>query len=357
MLEPRDWARAYPRLAFRASFKTETEDFQVEETLRFEPDAGDGEHWYVLVRSTGWNTQALARRIAAASGVSDRQVGYAGLKDKHAVTTQWFSVQLPVAGRDNPALWFEEIPESCLIRWTRHTGKLRIGAVSSNQFTLRLRQVSGAERVSVEERLQVLRDNGYPNYYGEQRFGWDGQTLRDACAWLQDTRGRKRRHRLQGIYLSCLRSWFFNRMLDAEIAAGRWLTPRHGQHFMKGDKGGVFCWQDEDPTVPSRVADGALHPALPLAVDANLPAPDGKTWDQNEVACLEQLRNFRLAEAYRATRVIPMDLDWSWSGDDLVLRFALPAGAYATGLLRELGSMEDVSRNVRHHWAKEQEHR
>ncbi len=141
-------------------------DFVVRESLAFEL-TGTGEHLYMLVRKTGQNTRWVARQLAQACGLPFRAIGFAGMKDRHAVTEQWFSLHLP--GREDPEVDSIEIDGVEIVDCCRHSGKLRIGALAGNWFRIVIRELTG-DREVLECRLGALRYAYVPNYFGAQRL-------------------------------------------------------------------------------------------------------------------------------------------------------------------------------------------
>jgi len=236
------------------------EDFQVEELMAIER-AGHGEHLWVKVRKRGHNTEQVARQLARAAGVAPRQVGYAGMKDRRAVAVQWFSLHLP--GRADPG--WSGLPAGIeVVDATRHTRKLQRGALRGNRFGIVLRECRGDE-AALRRRCDEIAREGVPNYFGEQRFGRDGQNVARARALFAGTRrepetanatglisGRTSaasrasdslrgprlhpvgdRHR-RGIYLSAARAFLFNAVLAARLVRGDWQTPLPDQAMAQG---------------------------------------------------------------------------------------------------------------------------
>ena len=168
--------RAYGEALGRAVLKATAEDFQVDEVLDI-PLTGEGEHLWLWVEKRGLNTEEAARRIAKAAGVPLRTVSYAGLKDRQALTRQWFSVQLP--GKADPDMSSAENDTLKILKTARHKRKLQRGAHSANGFTLRLTQLAG-DTAAIDARLQLIAQHGIPNYFGAQRFGHNGGNVVDA---------------------------------------------------------------------------------------------------------------------------------------------------------------------------------
>jgi len=318
-------------------FKACPDDFIVEEILGFEP-SGEGEHLLLCVEKRGENTEYVARSLARWAGVAVREVGYAGLKDRQGVTRQWFSVRFAL--KSEPDFSGFESATIRLLSQTRNARKLKKGAARGNRFIIRLRAVTG-DRAALEARLAMLAAQGVPNYFGSQRFGHEGGNLAEALALFAGEQKRISPHR-RGLYLSAARSELFNRVLAARVEAGTWNQALTGDVFMFADSHSFFSAAVDDDT-RGRVADLKIHPSGPLWGSGDNPA-------SAEVAALEAavladaavlrqgLERYGLEMARRPLRVCPEHLNWGFiDPDQLEVRFTLPAGAYATILLRELG--------------------
>lgn len=215
--------RAYGDALGRAVLKATAEDFQVDEVLDI-PLSGDGEHLWLWVEKRGLNTEEAARRLARAAGVQLRTVSYAGLKDRQALTRQWFSIQLP--GKADPDLSAAQDDTLKILKSGRHKRKLQRGAHAANGFTLRLTQLD-ADQGALNQRLETIARQGIPNYFGTQRFGYQGGNLgeaRDYAARKALPEQRAVRSRL----LSTARSYLFNRVLAARVADGSWQKAQVG---------------------------------------------------------------------------------------------------------------------------------
>lgn len=311
------------------------EDFIVRELPLVEP-SGSGEHVLVHLRKRGWTTPAAAAALARAFGVAKGRVSYAGMKDRHALTEQWFSVHAP--GRDlsaSPAL-----PEGLVVLdCQRHGRKLRRGALRGNRFELRLRGVTAPPR-ALDERLLAIAHRGVPNYFGHQRFGRDGDNAARARAWLcgeQSARDRAER----GILLSAARSLVFNDVLGARVEASSWDRAVDGDRMMLDGRQSLFSATTEGASrLCQRVAAGAIHPTGPLpGRPAKLPGNEPLPAVERRVSAEHQALIDGLAAAgavadRRALRVRPGRLAWCWRGrDELVVGFDLPPGAYATTVI------------------------
>lgn len=329
-----DWPRAGGPPAGRARLKATPEDFVVEEELGFEP-SGDGPHHFLFVEKTGCNTAWVAGRLAHHAGVRSRDVGYAGLKDRHARTRQWFSVPLRDAA---PTDWGGFEAEGVrLLTVTRNRRKLRRGALQGNRFELRLRDLR-ADRETLEAGLRRLGTTGAPNYFGAQRFGRGGGNLELARRLFDGERlGRRERE----FALSAARAWLFNEVLARRVRDGSWDRALDGEVLILDGRGSVFPADVIDETLAARVAAGELHPTGPLWGRAG-PRPGGAaaTAEQAVVAEWDRfatgLEAAGLEMARRSLRLVPRALEWHWEGDECRLGFSLPAGEYATTLVQEV---------------------
>jgi tRNA pseudouridine13 synthase len=336
--------RAHGAPVLRARMRSVPEDFLVEELPAFEA-SGSGEHLLLTIEKRGMNTAFVARHLAQWAGVPESAVGYAGLKDRHAVTRQRFSVQLP--GRDAPdiaGLEFEcgERGESLrVLDQRRHARKLPRGALAGNRFVLRLREVEG-ERCAIEQRLQAIAARGVPNYFGEQRFGRGGDNLARA---LEMFAGRRVRREQRSVLLSAARSALFNRVVAARVADASWDRGLDGEVWMLDGSRSVFGPQPSDAELQRRLASFDIHPTGPLwgrgAVRSEGAAADLEHTALEPEPCIALrlgLEAAGLRQERRALRLRPGGLEWQWHGaDGLELRFELPPGSYATAVLAELG--------------------
>ncbi|MET0067851.1 MAG: tRNA pseudouridine(13) synthase TruD [Candidatus Thiodiazotropha sp.] len=314
------------------------EDFQVDEVLGFEPD-DDGEHVLLHIRKRDTNTQWLAGELARWVGIPPGDVSYAGLKDRHAVTTQWFSLRM--THRSEPDWQTFDNPLIEVLAAHRHRKKLRRGALRGNRFQLRIRALS-AEPEAMDVRLAQLRSAGMPNYFGEQRFGHDYQNL-DRAAEIFSKHRRRVSRNLRGLVISAVRSQLFNQVLAQRIEQGNWNRPVPGDYYMlEGTRSGFSDEQEEESRLTIRCETQDIHPSGPMwGRGRPLVSAQTAELEQTVLEPFEAWRNglehVGLQQERRPLRVRLADLDWSFeSGGDLLLSFFLPAGSYATALLREL---------------------
>jgi len=320
-----------------AVLRTTPEDFEVHEVLGFEPDAA-GDHALLLIQKRNTNTEWLARNLAKFAGVKQVDVGYGGLKDRNAVTSQWFSVNL--SGKTEPDWTQLESADTHVLRVTRNRRKLKRGAHHGNRFVITLRDVSG-DASELEARLHAIRDHGVPNYFGEQRFGIDANNIELARALFAGEIQVGDRHR-RGLYLSAARSWLFNAVLSRRVTDQRWNSALPGDALMLDGTHSFFVADVIDETLLQRLHSGDVHPTGPLWGRGEPPVRAAARALEDNV--LRDYALFRtgleqagLDQERRALRLRVEQLNWQFGPDrSLRLEFMLPSGAYATTVLREL---------------------
>ena len=308
------WPAAHPATGATATLKALNEDFVVTE-LPLALPGGTGEHVWVEVEKDGANTAFVAQRLAEAAGVGERDVGYAGLKDRHAITRQWFSLYLPKG--ETPDLTQLQHPEFKVLSQSRHVKKLRPGDLAGNHFRLVLREVRG-DRAAIEANLRAVASQGVPNYFGAQRFGHDGGNVEQGRAMLA-REIRVRNPKKKGLYLSAVRSFVFNEVLSLRVRERTW------HRLLPGD-----------------VPDEAGRPTGPLWGRGRVGTTDEAQALENGVAqrhavLCDGMEHAGLEQERRALVALPQGMAWEWPADDrLVLSFALPPGNYATTVLGEI---------------------
>lgn len=339
-----DLPRASGASCGTALIRVQPEDFVVEEVLGFEPE-GAGEHLWLWLEKRGENTEWLARQIARMAGVPLMSVGYGGIKDRHAVTRQWFSVQ---AGLKNDPDFSGLASDSVkILRCVRHGRKMRRGTHESNRFVLTLRNVC-ADSAVVDQRLSCLRETGVPNYFGSQRFGRDENNVAEALAALQPGSGAKIGREQRSRHYSVLRSAVFNAVLAGRVQAGSWDQLLPGELVMLAGSNSVFV-EDGSPALPQRVQEMDIHPSGPLpGVAGKQPEREALAFEQSVLSSYagmsELLVQAGVESARRALRLPLPDLAWQWQDDHVLqLRFTLPSGAYATAVLHEVLELRDAS--------------
>lgn len=341
-LKQTHWAYQYSKPSSTADFKTQPSDFVVIEELGFEPE-GQGEHIFVWVEKTGLNTAFVAEQIAKYTKKPLRQITYAGRKDKHAQTYQWFGVHHP--GKEDID-WSDFSLEGCSIKKSqRHNKKLRVGVLKGNRFEIRLRNITSPDHA--EERLHQIKLQGVPNYFSEQRFGDtrrhpNGGNLALAEQMIQGEEIRNRNKRSMAI--SALRSWLFNEVISQRLEKFPHYRPIPGDVFNLLGSNSFFTSDTIDEDIEARLDSADIQLTAPMWGEGELHSRNeansfetGVVSAFNDVTqCLETLG---LKQERRPLRLIPQSLEWIVEGDDLMLSFSLPSGCFATSVLREVAQL------------------
>ena len=321
-----------------ALLKAECADFVVKEQLGYDMSS-DGEFVAVKVRKTDCNTLFVGEQLAKFAGISARNMSYAGLKDRKAVTEQWFSLQMP--GQPTPDFSQFSLEGVEILDVTRHQRKIRIGSLQGNHFEILLRNAE--ETDELKERLDFLAKNGFPNYFTEQRFGRDGNNLTQALRWANGEIKVKDRNK-RSFYLSAARSEIFNLILSKRMELDL------AQQILLGDVlqlNGSHSWfvvdESEDlAQLQQRLAQQDVLLTAPLIGEEEKSAVDF----ENEIFAQHQalfalMRQERMKAARRPILMQPQQFQWQFEPNGLRLQFALPAGSYATALIRELVNIEN----------------
>jgi tRNA pseudouridine13 synthase len=329
------WPYVYGQPSGLGKIRSCPEDFIVKENLAFEP-SGTGEHVFLQIQKTGENTDYVARQLARFANVRQRDVSFAGLKDRHAVTTQWFSVWLP--GKADPDWTQFETGTMKVLHTLRHARKLKRGVLSGNSFTLVIRDWQGDKDKTIQQ-LEGMKASGIANYYGSQRFGNEGQNVNKALGmFLGQKVGREQR----SLYLSAARSYLFNQILAYRVSHQSWNQPVAGDTYMFDLSHSCFKSELPDAEIIRRLDAKEIHPTGVLwgRGEADVSA-DTLSIEQGIIDTYPQLAQGLLACAVdkdrRPLRVNVQDLNWQFVNDaTLELGFTLPAGSYATSVLREI---------------------
>jgi tRNA pseudouridine13 synthase len=319
----------------RGILRSTPDDFFVDEDLGFVAE-GAGEHVFLRVEKRGANTDWVARELARFAGVAPDAVSYAGMKDRHALTRQTFSIHIP--GKRDPDWAALQHAEFRILEVARHNRKLKRGALKGNYFKIILRQCEG-DRDALQARLATIAAHGVPNYFGEQRFGRDGANVERA---RQMFAGRRMQRHERGLLISSARSFLFNGVLSARIERGDWDKPLAGEVWMLRGSHSIFGPEPLSPDLVERFAHGDIGLTGPL-------------WGRGELRSTEEVAQIEsgivkenaplaagleaegLNQERRALSLLPADLAFNWlSATDLELSFYLRSGSYATVIIREI---------------------
>ncbi len=328
-----------------AKFKTNASDFIVRETLSFEPD-GEGTHVYLYIEKTNTNTEWLARQLARFVGVEAREIGYAGLKDRNAVTSQWFSINLEII--DEEPDWNEfQLDGVKILTKTLHRKKLKRGAIKYNTFEIVLRDIKDTTKESLTRTINKIQLSGVPNYFAQQRFGHDYNNLTRGARWFNGSQKIKKRAD-KSMVLSAARSMVFNQMLSQRIQKNGWEQLIDGEIMMLSGTHSIFSVPEINDEITKRFQQGDIHPTTALW-------GRGQLTSENQLLLLEQnvadalsnwchgLEKQGLIQERRSSRLFPENLSIIFEDDSskqsmqkISLAFSLPTGTYATAVLREI---------------------
>lgn len=349
----------------QALYKAKPEDFVVNERLEVD-FTGEGEHLWLHIKKSGINTAYLAKLLSEWADIPLRDVGYSGLKDRQALTTQWFSLRLPKKQKPDSDFAPVDIKEHETVKiiaehW--HNKKLNRGTHNANQFVITLRDIEFAkdqtlgDKSSVEQHLQTISKTGVPNYFGPQRFGFGGNNIREALNLfarpLKSTSSAKKKNKRKSalreqnsMELSAARSLIFNQILAARVQDGSWNTGLNGEVFNLNGSGSIFASEHMDETLQARVASGDIHPtAVMWGTGNNKVAGDAAELENTVVqqdallaALATGLEQREVKAQRRALRLPVEDLSWRWADEQdeeqtLVLSFTLTTGSFATSVL------------------------
>lgn len=335
--------------------REEPEDFVVEEIPAYLP-SGQGDHLYLQVEKRNASTQEAAAALAWHFAVAAREVGYAGQKDRRAVTRQQMSVHLPGGAKRHPEL-LTKLPELAdervkVLEAGWHGNKLRLGHLRQNRFILTLRELSVEPELALsraEAILERLSAEGLPNFYGEQRFGRDQDNAQLGAALLgvgehpQKSRALRDRH-LKRLALSALQSEIFNRCLSFRLTQNSWCRASVGDVLRRRDSGGLFTCEDSAQE-QTRIDAGELDITGPMPGPKERPQAQGQAreWEDAVLAELGLSREIfakagSLAEGARRPYRVWLEETGAQLLEDgaLQVRFTLPPGSYATQVLAEV---------------------
>lgn len=337
-----DWPRALGDPLASGRIRVMPEDFFVDEQLGFAP-SGEGEFDLLRIEKRGLNTAAVAESLARAAGVPHRAVSFSGVKDRHAVTRQWFSVHRPGQPPLDPKTLSTD--GVAVLESARHLRKLRRGTHRANAFRIVVRGAD-CDRARLADRINELQRGGFPNYFGPQRFGRSGNNLRRAVD-LYSGRTRARRQQASWAH-SAARSLVFNAVLARRIEMGHWDRALPGDRMSLEGSGTHFGVEQVNEELLSRCLGLDIHPTGPLW-------GGGRLVTQDAVAELEQavaagldsltagLEQAGLRQERRALRSVVTDLGVTPVDQGWQLSFSLGRGCYATALLRELFLLTDAA--------------
>jgi tRNA pseudouridine13 synthase len=342
-------AKARPQLPRpHGRIKAKFEDFVVEELPAYEP-SGTGEHVFVRITKTDLTTLEAVRRLARALACDAREAGFAGMKDRHGVTTQTLSLHAPrgTAPQDLAERARTAVVEGLVVdSASPHGNKLKPGHLAGNRFSIAVRDVPRERLGDVEQALRDVSRLGVPNAFGAQRFGRERDNASRALSWLRGEIDGPRDPRMQRLLWSALQSEVFNAVLDARVEDGTWATALGGDLLKLRTSGGLFLCADVQ-TDRARAETGEVSPTGPI-IGSEMRWPEGAPAELERRISSQMLgetfdlaRTRRLGEGTRrALRVWVQDLRWEIVDEEpghaatcIRVYFVLPKGAYATTVL------------------------
>jgi tRNA pseudouridine13 synthase len=363
---------AYGQPDCQGIYKVIPEDFMVEEQIAYEL-SGEGEHLWCWVEKIGENTDWVLQQLAKWAGVSPSKVGVAGQKDRHAVTRQWFSIQLPIL--IDPKVDDFKLKNVAILKTIRHHRKLQTGGLSGNRFTVVIRNIQpfqggDADVIqSLQARLNLIKEQGVPNYYGEQRFGIHGRNVKQGEKLLAGELPKVKRNQ-KSMFLSAIRSWMFNVLLSERIKLQNWNQLLPGDVLQLEGSNKWFV-EDGSTDLAERVNTLDVHPTGALFGKGVLPTEKNALKIEQSIAegfktWIAGLDEYGVKQDRRALRLLPLDLEWQWIASSaeredvlsvafdklslesdwrtapvLQLSFSLRSGSYATMVMRELLQGQD----------------
>jgi tRNA pseudouridine13 synthase len=325
--------------------KVEPEDFEVEEIPAYQP-CGQGDHLFLWVEKRAMGAEFFVRQIARRLELSPGEVGTAGLKDRHAVTRQMVSVPATAEGR----LAQLEGEGIRVLSVSRHTNKLRPGHLHGNRFRVRLRDVLPEAGARLPQLLDRLRGDGWANFYGPQRFGRDGETVKLGLAMLApgstESSTKVRNPFLRKLALSAAQSAIFNHYLSARVRDGLLRRVLPGDVMAKWPFGGLFVAEDlarEQARLEARetVPTGPIVGRKTFAAAGEAAAREAAAVAETGIVPAALSRFGKLLPGTRRHNLIyAADMSGHTELESVQLEFSLTAGSYATVLLREITKTE-----------------
>lgn len=334
---------AYLTPMARATIRQKHTDFEVEETLSFEP-SGEGEHLFLYIEKNNCNTDWVAKFLQQHFQLRSQDVGYAGKKDRYSLSRQWFSLHIPGKTEIDTQIENESFR---VIKSIRHNKKLRKGSILHNHFKIRLTNISQPFSKNI---FDQIKKSGFPNYFGYQRFGHHGNNLVKADKMLNGQIKIRSRNK-RGIYLSAARSYLFNLILAERVRQKNWQQAVLGDCLILAGSKSYFLYDKTDAQIQRRLNSGDLHVSGWLAGSQLSETKQQAHEIEGDVLAeyaswIAGLDNARVNSARRVLSVIPKDLNFNQNDDSSgIIQFSLPAGCFATSLLRELFIINDAAVN------------
>lgn len=370
LTDPTRLAQPAPLPLIQATYKAQPQHFIVIEQMDID-FTNKGEHLWLLIKKTGMNTGYAANLLAEWASIPARDVGYSGLKDRQAVTTQWFSLRIPNRQLPEPAFEppLKNHEQLQILEQHWHNKKLNRGTHKRNHFILTLTELEFDDKQAVESRLTQIVEHGVPNYFGSQRFGHGGSNIKEALAWFaaasdaqltavstkpkqvskpaKNKKIHKRHRQQQSLWLSAARSLIFNSILDHRVRDGSWELGMEGEAFNLDGSGSIFTSHHLDTLLRQRLLNKDIHPTGILwgvgdsQTSGAAAALEQQLLDNQPLLSLlaRGLEAQGVKAQRRSLRLLPSNMKWQWlTKTSLQLQFDLPTGSYATSVLASLSN-------------------
>jgi tRNA pseudouridine13 synthase len=333
-------------------FNTSPRDFTVEEIPLY-PFTGEGEHLVLKVRKKEMTTWEMLDAISGHLGIRRRDIGYAGLKDKHAMTIQYIS--LPAKFQPQIAGFSHE--KIKILDTTRHANKIRIGHLKGNRFEIRLKKVLGVQKEKLDSVLEWIRKHGVPNYFGNQRFGRDGNNWEEGKKLIEGSlkvRDRKTREFLMGAYQSYLFNHWLSKRMELSLLLESF-SERETERLMALPEGSLQGTKQQKPFFKLLQGDLMMHYPYGRLFEAEHPLEESERFALNDIAPTGLIAGRRTKRASAVAGTMETEFDeavplngarrYAWIAvTDIAKRyveerahyelsFVLPKGSYATNVL------------------------
>lgn len=338
------------------TLKQSANDFIVHELLSID-FSNQGEHFWLLIEKTHLNTHFIAKHLAKWANIPQKDVGFSGLKDRHAVTRQWFSLRIPNQQLPNQSFdnylkqnqYLQENEQLTILENHWHNKKLNRGTHKANAFSIIVRDIDTNQTI-IEQKLIQTQQHGVPNFFGEQRFGNDNGNLQKTKEWFTTGKihGKKPHPKFDrdiiSLYLSTARSEIFNAILRKRVEQNTWQTPLSGEVFNLDGSQSIFL-SDINHEILERLSTHDIHltgamwgEGEPMSRDDVLAIENGVINSDTDLQLLANgLAKHGLKQQRRALRLIPQQLSWQWLDEKtLKLDFILPSGCFATTVIEQI---------------------
>lgn len=322
----------------KGMIRSKPEDFVVIEKNDVELTE-KGEHLWLRIRKISSNTAWVATQIASACKVPARQVGFAGQKDRHAITEQWYSVQLPKI-RDIDHIKEKFPNEIILIEHHWHQSKIKKGQLKGNEFHITIRDIEG-DLASIESNIKSIRTHGVPNYFGPQRFGNQMGNIQKAKDWFEN-KIKVNNKNLRSLLISAARSHLFNLILAERLRQHIWNKTIKGDILQLDGSHSWFPATDaSEDELSTRLDSFDIHITAALWGENTVQSSSACANLETAIALKYPIyqkgfEKYRVKQDRRSMRVIPGEFFHQWQNNQLALKFTLPPGAFATGVIREI---------------------